>query len=360
MYCASTFMAYTLRPDQVQAFCGEPYTCSSSQIMFAQIFDGAGVILMFAAASCLPLLANALAEEKRRQSAEVTRVGFIFITGGLFLTFVEALILENASFAGGFSVGVLAMLGITCYVHWRHHKSILDADRIVAADRKLYDLEWSKMVESSEERKNLEVLKGILGGCSASSPEDFTKQARERLRLASEAVSTTKPRQCLSDMPVLFAQAATINPHFQACVKYWADGVPGARPKCIPIKRRDRAIQKTFRSYAGDASWLIDLARSAIIFDTTGALIETLKRINNDARVSILQIKNRLDVNYDSRESAGYRNVSLSLIVVDAETMESGVEAHICELQLCLSIIEDIKKAEGHRRYVKWRDMLAL
>jgi len=360
MYLVAIMLAYTSKPERIQTFCGEPDTCSSSQVLFAQLFDWAGVILLFASCSCVPILANGLAEEKRSECAEVTRAGFSLMAAGLLMTFVEAVILGNPSFAGSFFVAFLSVLGITAYLHWRHRKSKLDADRIVAADCKLYDLEWSKLVESREECKILEVLKGVVEGCTASSPEGFTKQARERLRLASEASSTTKPRQYISDLPVLFAQAATINPHFQACVKYWAGGVPGARPKSISIKRRDRAIEKTFRSYAGDASWLIDLARSAIIFETTGALIETLKRINNDARVSILQIKNRLDINYDSRESAGYRNVSLSLIIVDETTMGYGVDGHICELQLCLSIVENIKKAEGHSRYVKWRDMLAL
>ena len=49
------------------------------------------------------------------------------------------------------------------------------------------------------------------------------------------------------------------------------------------------------------------------------------------------QVKNRLDPAYDSRKSAGYRDVSITIRIVNAETMISNVENHVCELQLILA-----------------------
>ena len=39
--------------------------------------------------------------------------------------------------------------------------------------------------------------------------------------------------------------------------------------------------------------------------------------------------------------------------------MAKGLDAHVCELQLTLAEIDDIKNDEGHSRYVKWRDLKA-
>ena len=73
----------------------------------------------------------------------------------------------------------------------------------------------------------------------------------------------------------------------------------------------------------------------------------------------MLQVKNRLRLDYDSAGSAGYRNVALSLLVVDAFTMAHGVEHHVCELQLGLAAVDALKNEGGHRNYVAWRDARA-
>ena len=72
--------------------------------------------------------------------------------------------------------------------------------------------------------------------------------------------------------------------------------------------------------------------------------------------MAVLQIKNRFDLGFDSTESAGYRNMSLSFIIVDESTMHLGVDAHVCELQLGCKAIDDFKNDAGHHNYVKWRN----
>ena len=97
-----------------------------------------------------------------------------------------------------------------------------------------------------------------------------------------------------------------------------------------------------------------------------------MRKIYADETVDILNIKNRFDLNYDSAASAGYRNVSISMVLVDQYTMQHSVDGHICELQLGLQPIHDIRDAAtdevdaagnhttGHQRYVQWRDALAV
>jgi hypothetical protein len=74
---------------------------------------------------------------------------------------------------------------------------------------------------------------------------------------------------------------------------------------------------------------------------------------------AILQVKNRLSPQYNSAASAGYRNVSISLVVVDHFTMALHVDSHVCELQLGIKQVDDLKKAGGHANYVQWRDAKA-
>lgn len=114
-----------------------------------------------------------------------------------------------------------------------------------------------------------------------------------------------------------------------------------------------------YRTYHGNAARLIDLVRSGATFGSIDGLVACLERIEADPTVAVLQIKNRLRHDYDSASSAGYRNVSLSMVVVDKFTIEQGVEYHVCELQLGIKDIDDCKDDGGHRNYVKWRDARA-
>jgi len=83
-----------------------------------------------------------------------------------------------------------------------------------------------------------------------------------------------------------------------------------------------------------------------------------LGNIRRNPHVAILQVKNRLDPD-DDQASSGYRNVALSLILVDSFTMLQGVDTHVAELQLGLSAFDSIKTDGGHKRYVAWRNQRA-
>eukprot|EP00035_Acanthoeca_spectabilis_P015772 m.317090 g.317090 ORF g.317090 m.317090 type:complete len:129 (+) comp16430_c0_seq31:2154-2540(+) len=110
-------------------------------------------------------------------------------------------------------------------------------------------------------------------------------------------------------------------------------------------------------SFRGDASFVIDLVRASVSFRTLPDLIKCLERVKYDTSVVVLQIKNRFSPSVPS--NAGYRNVALSLAVVDEFTMSHAVDEHVCELQLGLAELDDKKSAGGHRRYVHWRNLQA-
>ena len=163
----------------------------------------------------------------------------------------------------------------------------------------------------------------------------------------------------MADLAVLLAQAGTLNDLFQSAVGRWISGLGAEHKSTLPVKRRNRAIEKLFRSYGGDAGLVIDLVRAGVTFRTIEDMTTCFERICEDDDVAILQVKNRLRSSYDGRESAGYRNVALSLIYVDDTTMRLGVDAHICELQLGLEAIDALKNEDGHKNYVRWRNATA-
>lgn len=169
-----------------------------------------------------------------------------------------------------------------------------------------------------------------------------------------------KPRQTINNIAVLYAQAVKLNSHFQGKVQHWASQCNGLAAGSLPVKRRKRAIQKLWRTYRGDAARLIDFCRSSIEIKDPEGLVKCLEVILSDPECAVLQIKNRLTEKHDSSTTAGYRNVSLSLIIVNHFTMIQGVDCHVCELQLGLSSFEYLKHfLDGHKRYVQFRDARA-
>jgi hypothetical protein len=68
-----------------------------------------------------------------------------------------------------------------------------------------------------------------------------------------------------------------------------------------------------------------------------------LKTIAEDPDAEVLRIKNRLDPDFDSAQSAGYRDVSLSLCIVTDESRSLGIDLHVCELLLLLRAFHALK-----------------
>ena len=65
--------------------------------------------------------------------------------------------------------------------------------------------------------------------------------------------------------------------------------------------------------------------------------------ISSDPDAQVLRVKNRIDPAYDSSLSAGYRDVVLNLRITNEATTASGIDGHVCEVQLLHRIFAELK-----------------
>ena len=84
--------------------------------------------------------------------------------------------------------------------------------------------------------------------------------------------------------------------------------------------------------------------------------------LHQDPEIVIVRIKNRLDPEYDSSQSAGYRDVMINLQIQNEETVRLNVQNHIAELQLIPRRVYNWRSngdtgVQGHRNYVLWRNL---
>ena len=139
----------------------------------------------------------------------------------------------------------------------------------------------------------------LLLAFAASSSEDaknplvaFSTVGRNVVRrsatcVVSQSAPSGNPRQCVGDLAVLFGQVCKLNAYYQLAVATWSAGLTGAVVSHAPIKRRDRAIEKLWRSYRGDARFCIDLVRASITFQSFDAITECVLAKLTDARAVV-------------------------------------------------------------------------
>ena len=282
---------------------------------------------------------------------------------------------------------IISILSISSFAFLRYerYKSLKEAADLVKEDAERYDQVWEQFESGKGDslhsiettvaairdlaNKDSAFLRNQGQGEEASGSQllrKYTAETRQVLEGAMLAAGMRRPRQRIDDLFVLFVQAHALSEHFQALVNTWSRAPEGSSTEFgavnvhdCPPKRLSRAIEKLHRSYGGDGGRLIDLVRSSITFGDMNGLVACLQRIVADHRVAILGCKNRFTPSYNSEISAGYRNLSLSLVIVDEFTMERRIETHVCELQLGLRVLDELKNDGGHQRYVQWRNQRA-
>lgn len=378
----------------VLTLCGvaPSYHCSGFNLMVAQRIYVIGYLILAIACFFAISISFNLAEGRFKAASDAlilicVLLGFMLLCCGIAYAIVDFMASSIRLFVFTFGIFFIAA------VLMQRRQSVRNAaDSKIKIDRDQYDKIWLELTADKDTAAQLLKLSSTLKHIEASKPEEnifseepedqeengdpedlenqkypeephlrekITASSKKMLREISADFNMTKPRQAIGDLVTLYAQAYAINENFQKCVTGWSDGIEGAIPNKAGVKKQSRAIEKLHRSYTGDASKLIDLVRSSIKFETVSSLIEAVERISADPKVAILQVKNRLNKNYDGRASAGYRNVSLSLIVVDEHTIKAGCQLHVCELQLGLKEIDKIKNDKGHKKYVQWRNLNA-
>ena len=92
----------------------------------------------------------------------------------------------------------------------------------------------------------------------------------------------------------------------------------------------------------------MDVCRQSIVFNEIADIAACLRVIGADRDVRLVRVKNRLNPEYHSSISAGYRDVALNLCIVTDDTRDLGVDNHICELQLILRSIAELKVGDPY------------
>jgi hypothetical protein len=275
---------------------------------------------------------------------------------------------------------------------------------LVQRDCTLYDEMWSTLTACAEAQKSLAALKAS-ADCLASlcEPGGAARQYNHaplahpqagffRLALAPDLAD---PRSPVDSLDQLFASAKCVCPAFLDKVVGWAAacngsfarpvrpdaavragaersasgsadwlvpaaslaGAPAERAALAKIKSVERAVEKAVRTYCNDVSRLVDVCRQAVVFDDLASLAACLERVAADREARVCRVKNRMDPAYDPALSMGYRDVALNLRLSTPETRRLGCELHVCELQLLLRPFALLKTEEGHRRYVRFRNI---
>jgi hypothetical protein len=122
------------------------------------------------------------------------------------------------------------------------------------------------------------------------------------------------------------------------------------------LKTVSRTVEKLIRSYDEDVSRLLDVCRQSIIFDSIGDIAFCLRSILSDPDVCVVRLRNRLDHSYDSAQTAGYRDLSLNLRIQTPASARLGLDTHVCEVLLLVRDFAEVKNAEGHKRYIDFRN----
>ena len=118
----------------------------------------------------------------------------------------------------------------------------------------------------------------------------------------------------------------------------------GGTPDIPPtLKRRGRTQEKIAADYGGDASQIVDLARSTIVFKDPAQLRKALQEIQVGGKVR--RLKDRFETPVH-----GYRDVLINI------EMKNG---HIVEMQLHIESILAVKNGRGHALYEQERTIVA-
>jgi hypothetical protein len=312
----------------------------------------------------------------------LTLISMAFVHG---IVYIVAMGLPQKGLAVSNAVFTVLLMGGVSFMWYKRRSARRQSWLVVQEDAGAYAEEWSSTLESSGEVLGsigaavMEVKQDIKASAlcqdaSASLPSKWRvpvymvtpapvskNQAASMQRIlvksSMDANKNGGMLQFLPSLPLLYAQAFALNNHFQSKCAGWATSI--GEHKATTVKKQNRAIQKLWRTYMGNPRLLTDLVRSSIICDTPSDLLAVLDCIRGDPSVGILRIKNRFDPEYDPSLSAGYRNISLNLIVVDEHTSRTCTDSHICELQLSLRAFDNFKTEGGHKRFVSFRDKRA-
>merc|ERR1711865_370156 len=148
----------------------------------------------------------------------------------------------------------------------------------------------------------------------------------------------------------LLQGAARVEADFHGRMRILAKSVKASyiRAAAKPLKR---ILEKTNLCYARNFARNLDLVRGAWIFQEFADIPRALHELQQTSGIKIVQVKNRMDTNYDNEKNGGYRDICIRLKI--------GRQPHICELQIHLAQFLDLKNEfgeNGHKQYLQFRN----
>ena len=115
---------------------------------------------------------------------------------------------------------------------------------------------------------------------------------------------------------------------------------PGSHFDAVPLKRRERIVEKVEKEYGGDYARVVDVVRASAVFQNAADLARLVGSLSDDGatEVKVVRVKDR----FSNPVSGGYRDMLLNVRVGDLQ--------HVGELQLHIESIKAIKP-KAHRLY---------
>ena len=186
--------------------------------------------------------------------------------------------------------------------------------------------------------------------CSEPSFKLTPKQLSTSLwarEIVGKMVGGKAPRQDTQDLDTLYREAAVADSKLKQITRNVADCTGGTAvfPPGGGLKGRERAEEKIEVELGGDASALLDIARSSIEYADVDQVYQALRYIIRQG-YEVVRVKDRAL----KPLSSGFWDIHLNL------RMSNG---HIAELQLHYKEIRQYSIGEGHNRYERIRGMKA-
>jgi hypothetical protein len=180
------------------------------------------------------------------------------------------------------------------------------------------------------------------------------QQRSEVMELSAlvRSLKQSKQLQPACEFDELMKISQDINQWYQNVVAQWAQELDLIH-KAAPLKKRGRVLEKIERSYGGAVQRVLDLVRATIVVKTVSEAKAVLELVLRDASVYV--VKCRYDLEYDGKDTNGYRDINLQLSF--AELSGTRFENFVFELQIILDAFFSIKSEGQHERYIECRNL---
>lgn len=145
-------------------------------------------------------------------------------------------------------------------------------------------------------------------------------------------------------LSALFSDAEKTHPYLSDLAKSLLHLDPSLlKAEIPPLKRMERTAVKAAQKYEGDYSYVTDICRMTFECANLATAFSVLEELSHSAKFTLKLVKNRLMLEHNADQAGGYRDMLCNL-----ECRETG---HICEVQITLKPLLQIKTSGGHVAY---------